>query len=165
MVADPPKTIGIRNAAMIAAEQELDEAIKAADREMRRVDVDMANMAKQSRPLTDKEVQGLADMASGPNAPRQWESVRARIARGEFTWRDVAEGRMASDPQVSAALHASIAVKPEPARPAQARRELVFGEPDPEPYVRPQARPARPRPVRRSGEGDDEDFSETNYMR
>ena len=133
---------------------ELDAALRSAEREMQRVDRNLAEIRKRDQPLTDEQVRAVEKLATGPHAPREWDVVRARTARGEFTWRDIAEGRMDADPQVSAALHASINLgrqRPAPNGPV----EVVV------PTV---GNPPATRPARRRDAWDDEDLSNESYF-
>jgi len=132
---------------------ELDVAIRSAEREMQRVDRNMAEISKRDLPLTDEQVGAVEKLATGPHAPREWDVVRARIARGELTWRDIAEGRMGADPQVAAALHGSINMgkqQPNHQVPSEIPAEVRA--------------PAAARPARRPAAWDDEDFSNDDYF-
>ena len=140
--------------AMDRIQLDLDAAIRSAEREMQRVDRNMDEIRKREQPLTDEQVRFAEKLATGPNAPREWDVVRTRIARGEFTWRDIAEGRMDGDPQVSAALHASINLGKEYPKHNGPAETTVAGAGNPVPA----------RPARRPATWDDEDFSNDDYF-
>jgi hypothetical protein len=139
--------------AMSRIQVELDVAIRSAEREMQRVDRNMAEIRKRDLPLTDEQVRAVEKLATGPHAPREWDVVRARIARGELTWRDIVDGRMGADPQVAAALHASVNMgkqQPNHQGPGENPAEVRA--------------PAAARPARRPAAWDDEDFSNDDYF-
>lgn len=49
---------------------------------------------------SDEEVDRLRQAAEHPDAPESLKRLKELVDRGEFSWRDIAEGRAFSDPDV-----------------------------------------------------------------
>lgn len=153
-MSELPTSGGQVGTAMSSIQLELDAAIRSAEREMQRVDRNMTQIRSRDQPLTDEQVRAIEKLAAGPTAPREWDAVRTRIARGELTWRDIAEGRVSADPEVAAALHASIGL----GKPQQPQSTPGDG------VMPPTGEPRRSRPASRRDAWDDEDFSNADYF-
>lgn len=86
------------------AERVLDAAIDGAAATLRRSDELLAELEATEEPATEEEIEGLRALLTGRGRTPEVEVLLDRIARGEFTWRDLAEGRLALDPGVQAAF-------------------------------------------------------------
>lgn len=93
-----PETPAWMTDEMLRAEARLGEATHALEMELERARqlVD----ATRPEPLPDGEVEEFRKLCTGP----EWDAVARRVEQGEVTWRDVAEGNLAGDPGVDAAV-------------------------------------------------------------
>jgi hypothetical protein len=62
----------------------------------------------QTPPLSEDDLRRIEEAARSRDASRELRELQRRIDRGEFTWRDVADGRQMHDPGVRAALGANL---------------------------------------------------------
>lgn len=129
---------GFRTPQMIQAERELDGRINVAFNRARELQAKVQEveekLAKDTKPLTNEEVERFKRYILGHARTDEWQPVLDRIERGELTWRQIveglAEGRL--DREVSAALASlskvppatmdslvSIGVLPDPDKAAQ----------------------------------------------
>jgi hypothetical protein len=59
-------------------------------------------------PLSEDDIRRIEQAARSRDASREMRELQQRIDSGEFTWRDVVDGRQMHDPGVRAALGASL---------------------------------------------------------
>lgn len=50
----------------------------------------------------------LEQFATAPDAPAPWRAIARRVQAGEFTWQDVADGRLCTDEGFLAAVDSTI---------------------------------------------------------
>ncbi len=60
-------------------------------------------------PLSEDDIRRIEQAARSRDASREMRELQRRIDQGEFTWRDVVDGRQMHDPGVRAALGAGVA--------------------------------------------------------
>lgn len=60
-------------------------------------------------PLSEEDLRRIEQAARSRDASPEMRQLQRRIDQGEFTWREVADGRQMHDPGVQAALSASVA--------------------------------------------------------
>lgn len=89
-----------KTGAMIRAEIDLDEAAMQVDEDLARAD----EMSFDNPPLSDEEVDDFERAVRDPNAPEQLKKLAQRVDAGEFSWREIADGKAMRDPDVRAAF-------------------------------------------------------------
>lgn len=92
---------------MIRAEAALGEATHTLGLEMERARQVLENT--RDEPLSEEEVELFRQQCTTP----EWQEVATRVARGEFTWREIAEGDVGYDEGIEAAMR-SMLPRPEP---------------------------------------------------
>lgn len=111
---------------LVHAEARLEEASYALDAELARADELLEEIDATETPWSDEEVERFAEMCTtGAQATPQWRAVAERVARGEFSWRDVAEGRCDADQGVQAAIASMRPFAPEEASLREASYEVT----------------------------------------
>lgn len=95
------------NSDMTRAENELLDASWDARRALERADDLMEELAKDSTEMTDEEVEDFKRSVLTSPAPTEWTEVQTHIDNGEFSWRDVAEGRVHANLDVQSAVSAT----------------------------------------------------------
>lgn len=94
-----------RTAAVEQAEGRLDEAAAQANRAIAHA---RSLRIPQTPPLSEDDIRRIEEAARSRDASPGMRELQRRIYGGEFTWRDVAEGRHLDDPGVRAALGANL---------------------------------------------------------
>jgi hypothetical protein len=95
-----------RTAAVEQAQARLTEVAAQADEAIARA---RSLRISPTPPLSEDDIHRIQQAARSQNASREMRELQRRIDRGEFTWRDVVDGRQMHDPGVRAALGASLA--------------------------------------------------------
>jgi hypothetical protein len=95
-----------RTAAVEQAQARLTEVAVQADEAIARA---RSLRISPTPPLSEDDIRRIEQSARSQNASREMRELQRRIDRGEFTWRDVVDGRQMHDPGVRAALGASLA--------------------------------------------------------
>lgn len=146
---------------MIRADAAVSEAEHALEAQLERAE-QLREEAQEGRERrTDEEVERFkAFCTSGPFATSEWREVARRIANGEFTWRDIAEGRMASDPGVNAASASMVTLAKE--NPSLLDGSSGSQSSDAEHRV---AHDAAGEPRHQRHHDDDEDFDNWSFVR
>jgi hypothetical protein len=94
-----------RSAAVEQAEARLEEVSAQADEAIATA---RTLRISPTPPLSEDDVRRIEQAARSENASREMRELQQRIDRGEFTWRDVVDGRQMHDPGVRAALGANL---------------------------------------------------------
>lgn len=94
-----------RTAAVRQAEARLDEVSARADAAIAKAR--SLNIAP-TPPLSEDDIRRIEEAARSREASREMRELQRRIDEGEFTWRDVVDGKQAHDPGVRAALGTSL---------------------------------------------------------
>ncbi len=90
---------------MQQAEARLDEVVAQADRAIATA---RSLRIPPTPPLSEDDIRRIEEAARSRDASREMRELQRRIDGGEFTWRDVAEGRHLNDPGVRAVLGANL---------------------------------------------------------
>jgi hypothetical protein len=94
-----------RTAAVQQAEKRLDEVVAQADRAIAAA---RSLRIPPTPPLSQDDIRRIEEAARSRDASRELRQLQRRIDDGEFTWRDVADGRHLNDPGVRAVLGANL---------------------------------------------------------
>ncbi|MGH3822109.1 MAG: hypothetical protein ACRDRA_04605 [Pseudonocardiaceae bacterium] len=97
---------GWRTAAVEQAEARLTEVAGQADAAIAKA---RSLRIPPTPPLSEDDIRRIEQAARSQDASREMRELQRRIDSGEFTWRDVVDGRQMHDPGVRAALGASVA--------------------------------------------------------
>lgn len=90
---------------LLRAEARLEEASFALEAELARADELAERIDSAQEPVPSEEVERFAAMCTtGAQVTPEWRAVAERVSRGEFTWRDVVEGRCDMDQGVKDAM-------------------------------------------------------------
>lgn len=146
-----------KSTGMIRAENALFDLADRAERQMSEVDKRMAELEQRERPVTDEDVAALNRFARDPRAPVEWRDVAGDVEAGLFTWRDVAEGKVDTNPAVAAAMDATANMRLEPPE------EVATEEPPPPVQTRRAPRADWRDRVPRA-DFDEEDFSRNTLL-
>src|SRR5699024_2447116 len=80
------------------ADRMLDEAINIAADTIRVSDDMIAELDANETPATEEEIEEFRNLVTGRCRTPEWDAVITRISQGELTWRDIVEGKVATDP-------------------------------------------------------------------
>lgn len=94
-----------RSAAVKQAQARLDEAAVRADSAIGKA---RSLRIPRTPPLSEDDLRRIEEAARSGEASRETRELQRRIDAGEFTWREVADGRRMDDPGVRAALGANL---------------------------------------------------------
>lgn len=146
---------------MLRADAAVSEAEHALEAQLERAEQLREEVQESRERRTDEEVERFKALCtSGPFATPEWSDVARRIANGEFTWSDVAEGRMSTDPGVNAASASMVALAKE--NPSLLDTSSGPQGVDAERSAAHEA-PSEPRHPRH--DDDDEDFEDWSFVR
>lgn len=81
-------------------ERELDAALEQAFATCRESEDLLYKLEAQEEGRTEEEVQAFISYVTGPGRTTAWDIIASRVKNGEITWRAVAEGQLARDPDV-----------------------------------------------------------------
>ncbi|RJQ84068.1 hypothetical protein [Amycolatopsis panacis] len=96
---------------MTRAENDLIEASWEAQREVERTDDLIDDINSQLADVTGEDIENFKKAVLTPPSPPEWNSVRTHIDNGEFSWRDLIEGKVSTHPDVIAAYEATAATR------------------------------------------------------
>lgn len=94
-----------RTAAVEQAQVRLDEVAAQAEAAIAKA---RSLRIPRTPPLSEDDIRRIEEAARSRDASREMRELQRRIDGGEFTWRDVADGRHLDDPRVRAALGANL---------------------------------------------------------
>ncbi len=94
-----------RSAAVEQAQARLDETAARADSAIAKA---RSLRIRQTPPLSEDDIRRIEEAARSGEASCEMRELQRRIDAGEFTWREVADGRRMGDPGVRAALGANL---------------------------------------------------------
>lgn len=90
-----------KTSAMVRAEMELDEAALRVDEHLARAE---QLPEFHDEPLSEQDVARFEQAVRDDNAPDEVKQLARRVDSGEYTWREIAEGKAMRDPEVRAAF-------------------------------------------------------------
>lgn len=97
-----------KTADIAKVEAQLEEQEYALSAEIERSTAMLDELDRQTPEVKDQEVEEFKEaVTKGPMASREWRVIAQRIERGEFTWRDILDGKMDSDPDMNAAMQST----------------------------------------------------------
>ncbi|RZQ60247.1 hypothetical protein [Amycolatopsis suaedae] len=132
---------------MEAAARSLDAVADHVTTVVRDSEALIAEAEAAREPISDEDVARLEKYANARFHTPEWQELKARIAAGELTWRDIASGQALTDPGVAAAAQ-SVQSLPPPT--AEQLADLGLTKP-------PEPAPTTP-PTRRREWADDDDY-------
>ena len=107
-----------------------------------------AQFQPRSRGVTEQDLAAIERYAKSPNAPKEFKDLQQRIDSGEFSWQDIAAGRV-MDEGVQKALATGV--------PDLQRAYTAIQEGQDIDDIIESGNPARPTPPVRPASGDDDE--------
>ncbi|MFS8098321.1 hypothetical protein LFM09_14395 [Lentzea alba] len=87
--------------------QALIERVDTAVGNVDKTATEAGQVQPRSRGMSEQDFREFERFAKGPNAPKELKELQQRVDRGDFSWEDVAAGRV-NDPSVQQGLAAGI---------------------------------------------------------